>query len=99
MNDERNQDDSVLKQQECSWCWEEIAVLMCDGEAFCEDCDHEIRELKQDVATLTEDARQALEPTLKAWVDKHEEKDADLLEDVLISLVKRVSKSDTGVTL
>lgn len=71
MNDDRSQDNSVLKQQECSWCWEERAVLMRDGEAFCEDCYHESIILIEAIDRLTQDLKQTLEPPLKRWIEKH----------------------------
>jgi hypothetical protein len=60
-----------LKQQACFWCWEEVATLMRDGDAYCEDCYHESITWMAGVDRLTQDLTQTLEPILKRWVQKH----------------------------
>ena len=74
-----------MKQQMCSWCWEEPAVLVRDGEAYCEDCDLEIRQWQEGVSVLTEDLKHTLEQPLKQWLDKHHDKDPEMLECALAS--------------
>jgi hypothetical protein len=74
-----------MKQQMCSWCWEEPAVLSRDDEAFCEDCDIEVRQWQESINTLTDDLKQSLEQPLKQWLSKHQDKEAELLECVLAS--------------
>jgi hypothetical protein len=59
-----------MKPHMCSWCWEEPAVLSCDDEAFCEDCDIEVRQWQESVDALTDDLKQSLEQPLKQWLAK-----------------------------
>jgi hypothetical protein len=99
---------SGMKPQMCSWCWEEVAVLTRDGEAFCEDCDLEVRQWQEGVSVLTDDLKHTLEQPLKQWLSKHQDKDEELLECVLAYYGQAldnhearslISKTVTGVTL
>jgi hypothetical protein len=89
-----NRDDEGLRQQICSWCWEELAVLIRDGEAVCEDCFYEITTWALVFGPLLEDLRQSLEPHLLDWLKAHLDHDEEILESVLLEYGNSLFKNE-----
>jgi predicted amidophosphoribosyltransferase len=80
----------MMKQQLCSYCWEEIAVLSREGLAWCENC---LQEHARSEA-LAQDLRQALAQPIKDWITRHLDEEEEILQSALEGYFSDLAEDD-----